>query len=448
MQIHTRSLPLLSLAAALLYTTSSMSASPATPSALTRNLRLYPWYVFAFHSYFWLPIFFLYFLEHMPLAQAIQLSSIYYFAVVLLEIPSGYFSDRFGRRLTLLLAEGALVAAYTTFYFADTFTTFAIAQILLAFGIACNSGTDTALLYDTLASLDQTDQYPQREAVATRNNFLGTGIAAPLGGLLALIDLKYAYLASAIFSVGSLVLVLFMCEPTQHQRASAPPSLITQLKVCARALNNRFLAWLFLFYVVMTILNHIPYEFCQPYINAALDQIEYFANPDTDYTTFLLGVYTLAVMLIAAFFASKSIALERLLRLPGILLTATALQTLLIVLMAFILHPLVAVLLLMRSVPRALMTAPLNAAIAPRIDTAQRATYLSVQSLVGRLAFSAWLLILSLIPTVSDDGQWPDLALKLTFSAVLALAALFVLAISWHYVKRTPHAPSSGTPSG
>jgi MFS family permease len=40
------------------------------------------------------------------MSRVLRLEAIYYIAVVILEVPSGYFSDRFGRRQTLLIACG------------------------------------------------------------------------------------------------------------------------------------------------------------------------------------------------------------------------------------------------------------------------------------------------------------------------------------------------------
>ena len=54
--------------------------------------------------------------------------------------------------------------------------------------------------------------------------------------------------------------------------------------------------------------------------------------------------------------------------LRGVLLVAAALQTVVICVMGLVLHPLVVVLVLLRSVPRALRTSPLNAAVAPRLE--------------------------------------------------------------------------------
>ena len=47
---------------------------------------------------FWLPAFFLYFQSSLPVEQVLELAAIYYLGTVLCEVPSGYLSDRVGRR--------------------------------------------------------------------------------------------------------------------------------------------------------------------------------------------------------------------------------------------------------------------------------------------------------------------------------------------------------------
>ncbi len=41
--------------------------------ALERNLNLYPLYQGLLYAYFWLPVFFLYFSERLPLGQVLRL---------------------------------------------------------------------------------------------------------------------------------------------------------------------------------------------------------------------------------------------------------------------------------------------------------------------------------------------------------------------------------------
>ena len=66
------------------------------------NIRLYPWFRAASDGHAWITVFFLYMSQSLPLDQVIQLSAVYYFSVFVLEVPSGYFSDRIGRRTTLV----------------------------------------------------------------------------------------------------------------------------------------------------------------------------------------------------------------------------------------------------------------------------------------------------------------------------------------------------------
>ena len=145
-------------------------------------------------------MFFLFFLDKLPIEQVLWLESIFYLAVVILEVPSGYFSDTIGRRATLVISAIGIVCAHGLFFFGsyavDVFPLYALAQVLLAVGTSFKSGTDTTLHYDSLHSLGREDEYPAREAIASRNSFMASAIAALIGGIVASIELRYAYAAS------------------------------------------------------------------------------------------------------------------------------------------------------------------------------------------------------------------------------------------------------------
>jgi MFS family permease len=117
--------------------------------ALERNLELYPRFLAAQNLLFWMPVFFLYLTSLVSLEQALALESLYYLGVVLLEVPSGYFSDRLGRRPTLVIAALCWCASYLLFAAAGSFASLAVAQLLLAAGWAFNSGTDSSIGWPT-----------------------------------------------------------------------------------------------------------------------------------------------------------------------------------------------------------------------------------------------------------------------------------------------------------
>ena len=119
-----------------------------TQEQLQRNLRLYFGYQAASGFLPWLPVFFLYFFERVTLPEALQLSAIYYLTVVTLEVPSGYLSDRFGRRPTLILSSLCAIGSYVAFIAADGYLGVLIGQCLLGGFFALKSGSDNSLLYD------------------------------------------------------------------------------------------------------------------------------------------------------------------------------------------------------------------------------------------------------------------------------------------------------------
>ena len=93
--------------------------------------------------------------------------------------------------------------------------------------------------------------------------------------------------------------------------------------------------------------------------------------------------------------ARASIAWQLRLGLVGILAVAMLLQLGIVAAMAFAFAPAVLALVCLRNFPMALVHAPVRAAIAPRIERYQRATYLSLQGLSERLFFALLLLFLA-----------------------------------------------------
>ena len=390
-------------------------------AALTRSARLYSLYAPLTQAHFWLPVFFLYFNQHMTLDQVLRLEAIYYIAVVILEVPSGYLSDTFGRRLTLIISSISSLSAYILFCFGHSFSIFALAQIALAAGMAFRSGTDTSFHYDLLKSLNRESEYSDREARITHNTFIASAGAALIGGIVSIYALRFAYALSLVVACVALALAFTFSEP-EDEKPQESKGFLSQIWVCLSYLRQTTLGWLMLFSIFMTVINHIPYEFYQPYIQLLEEQ-------HTAPTPLLTGFHTALTMGIAAWFAKRSIRLHNHLGARPAFMLSASIQCILILLMSITLHPVVALLLSFRSVSRALMTAPLNAAIVPHLQQHHRATYLSIQSLIGRLAFSGSLMLLAAIAGIHTAPNWLTLSHTLHISAAFAITGSIVLAI-------------------
>lgn len=71
-------------------------------------------------------------------------------ATNILEIPTGVFADAFGRRRSMLMAFGAYIISFLTFYMFTNFYLYAVAMVLFAFGEAFRTGTHKALILEHL----------------------------------------------------------------------------------------------------------------------------------------------------------------------------------------------------------------------------------------------------------------------------------------------------------
>ena len=372
----------------------------------------------------WLPIFFLFFSAHLSIDQVLILESIYYLSVVVLEVPSGYFSDSIGRKTTLLISSLGFCLAYILFAFGSTFVVLTAAQFLLACGMAFRSGTSTVFHYESLKALGKAEEYGDREAQVYKRSFLFSGIAILAGGALGIFNLRFGYVLSLITAAAGLFFVFRFQNPTSNEKSF---TLLKQLKACLSYLKNRQLRWLFVYGLCLFILMHVPYEFYQPYLKIL--ETKTVSIPLN--AALLSGIIYALTRVIASWFAGKSVRFAERFGLIAMLSTAFIWEVLVIGIMGSVLHYGIIAIILMRSVPMALTKAPINATVTPQIQAGQRATYLSIQSLTNRMGFAFTLLLISLGIAGDQAADWPTLKYALRISAGLGLLFIAILVIGF-----------------
>lgn len=354
------------------------------------NIALYPWFKAFQNLSFWHAVWFLYFQDTLSAAEAVMLYAIYDIGVTVLEVPSGYMSDRLGRRRTLIAAAVAGGLGALLLVLGGSFWVFALAQVLLGAGMAFSSGTDSALLYESLEASGCTDAVEQEELRAWRFQFVALALSAVIGGAMALWHPVLPFAAGVAAALAMLWVALRFAEPAHRSAQEFAGEAPMQLASLWRALRQPVLGWLFALGVAMYGFSHVPYVFGQPFILEALSGT-WLAGE----VPLVSGAVTATMMGISVLASLVAPGLRARLGLPVLLLTAFGMQIALCAVLAMSQSALVIAVLFLRMVPDSLSEPFMLARMQPLLASDSRATYLSLQSFAGRLLFAATLMLAS-----------------------------------------------------
>ncbi len=399
-------------------------------SNANKNIKWYSTYIALSGAYFWIAIFFLYFESKLSISDVLKIEAIYYFSVFFLEVPTGYFSDKFGKVRSLRISAILFLVSYCLFFSAQGFWSFALAQTFLAGGIAFQSGTETAFHFASLCEAGEEKSYSERESKVGAIVSFATGIAALTGGLIGVVELRWAYGLSIVGAIGGVgITFLIFREPVVESKTEI--RIRTQLSEIASALQKPTLRFLFFAAFSMTILVHVPYEYFQTFIDRYLNstQINKLTYVNSSWVN---GLHAATAMIISSIFAAYSNRIKERVGVRTSVLISLSVVTLIIFLMSAFSSWWVVLIVLFRNAPHSFLNPILNAEIIPRLAPHLRATYLSVQSMAGRCGFAILLLSLSYV-----DAENVDLMLRLSavFGALLILLTTILAAL----IKRTEH---------
>jgi len=210
--------------------------------------------------------------EHigLTLTQILLLQSIFSIATVLLDYPAGYVSDRLGYRVALNIASLFGIIGWGIYTVAGTFTHVMIAEIMLGISLSFISGSDSALLYETLRVEGKEHLYARYEG--RMNGFAQSGEA--LGALFAGVIYAATPLLPFFLQVGvwlSALGVTRLMVETKRESALAPTSHIAEALRTARYafIDNRRLRYIILLGTLLGIASFFPVWLIQPFMRQA-----------------------------------------------------------------------------------------------------------------------------------------------------------------------------------
>lgn len=369
----------------------------------------------------YLPVFVLFTRDNFGVSGALQIASLTYLFIVLLEVPSGWMSDWLGRVPTLTVAAAGFVIGQVCFLAGGSeFIVIVVGQFFVSAGYAFISGTNVSFHFDSLESLGRGHEYAHRQARISSISYLVRAVTALAGGLLGLIDLRLTFAVSLVIAVGQLGVTRMLFEPGDTDARAE--RFVSQIGKCLGYLRSGFMAWLFFYGIALVVLEHVAFTLMQPWLTEALGK-----SPDElGATPLVSGALFAVTAFVGAFAARASAPAGERFGTVATLIGLGVISAVIVSAMALSFSILILGFMVFRSVQGAAAPVLLSAAVAPRTQQQHRATLLSINSLAGRLAYGG---LLQVLAVGADDNPRPFLQTTSIISWILV--AMLLATGSW-----------------
>ncbi len=186
---------------------------------IQRNLRLIDAYTFGTNMIFVLPVLVPYYHDRIGVDfhGFMVGEAAFAAAAILCDVPAGWLADMWQRRHVEALGIFTELAGFAILLFAHSFAAAVTAQAVIGVGISFCTGTNTAILYDSLLSVDRQREYRRREGRRLAMGFFTMAIAGIIGGFLYPLDHRLPLvLTIAAFAVAG-VAALLLDEPLRRK---------------------------------------------------------------------------------------------------------------------------------------------------------------------------------------------------------------------------------------
>ncbi len=324
-----------------------------------------------------MPIIVLFYEDHgLGLQDVFILKSVYSIAAVVLEIPSGYLADVWGRKKCLISGCILFFCGYLCYSMTGSFGMFIIAELLLGIGQTLVNGADSALLYDTTAHYKKDQLYLRYEGRITMIGNFAEAIAGIIGGLLAVYSLRYPFYGQVLVAFTGIPAAFILNEYKGENKIQSPLHEIMRI-IKYSLVTNKKLCYNIFYSGIIGAATLTMAWFVQPYLMSM--------NTPTSYYGIIWTILNLTVGL-AALYSDR---IERYFGMNRMNIVILIMIVGGYIALAYNLTPVGLLILLIFYIFRGFATPILKGYINQMTFSEMRATVLSIRNFVIRLIFAA-----------------------------------------------------------
>lgn len=308
------------------------------------------------------------------LGQAFLFGSIYAAGALLSQIPTGYISDKYGRKTSLILATIIELPAFIVVILSHSFVLIGIMYFIFGIAASFTSGTDTAILYDTLRGIGKENEFKKINGKLKWYGAWGGAIGGIIGAFLAKYNLAYAWWAW----VGVLVVMFFiqitLVEPPKDFIKKEEP----YLKNIGRSMKIAFkgeASFFILYAAIIWFFFWLGWSLWQPYLKLTNLPVVYF------------GFFYAGISLISGFVSKQAHLIEKKIGMRLSLLIAPILLALAFILESKIIFVFSFLIIVIQAIASGYFIPVLEDYVNVNIPSETRATVLSVKNMISQLIF-------------------------------------------------------------
>lgn len=214
----------------------------------------------------------------LPLWQIGIAEGVFHVTSFLFEVPSGALADLAGRKNVMIWGRVLAAVSSVILLFSMELWQFLIGFSISAVSYNLNSGSEEALVYDSMKMLGKEESYIRVNGRLNMLIEISSGIAVFLGGVLAEKSYLTCYAAAAVVAVISIVPALFLTEPKIVKDTESKETVTWKehFKTSIRIVRENPAVWKILLYypVVETFYAVVFFYGQQYYAEAGLRRIQ------------------------------------------------------------------------------------------------------------------------------------------------------------------------------
>ena len=337
--------------------------------------------------------------------QMVLLKTILSLSVLMLEVPSGYIADLWGRKACLVVGSGIWVCSWSIYCTGSSFSDFAIAEILTGVAGSLISGANTALAYDTLLQLGREQYYQIWEGRLVAIAGISEAVCGLIGAAIAAVNLVYPFYLQTLCLIIYFCLALTLVEPEYHAPKLKAEKLDRLKKIIVDVYQRPKLRWLVLLSSVFSSASFLIVWLSQDYLQQLDISIQSFGWA---WAIFHLGMSLASV---------NSHHLQRILGIRKAILLLIFVLAISYICLGNIRHVWGLIFIMSIYLVRGFCTPLILNSMNQQISSSVRATVLSINSLMFRIAFAI------VAPIVGAIASSYNLFLSLIFGGCLFLVA-------------------------